>query len=61
MGDLKLEHVEAVDPDYLVSGDMSCLMHLSGLAEREHRPLKTLHFVQILRDALHNRHGQATH
>jgi L-lactate dehydrogenase complex protein LldE len=61
MGDLKLEHVEAVDPDYLVSGDMSCLMHLAGLAEREHRPLKTLHFAQILRDALHNHHGQATH
>ena len=61
MGDLKLEHLRAVHPDYIVSGDMSCLMHLGGLAEREGQPLKTLHFVQILRDALHQHHGQATH
>ena len=61
MGDLKLEHLRAVHPDYIVSGDMSCLMHLGGLAERESQPVKTLHFVQILRDALHQHHGQATH
>ena len=52
MGELKLEHVRAAKPDALVSGDMSCLMHLGGLAEREGRPLRTLHFAQILRDAL---------
>jgi L-lactate dehydrogenase complex protein LldE len=61
MGDLKLEHLRAARPDYIVSGDMSCLMHLGGLAEREGRPVKMLHFVQILRDALHHHRGQATH
>jgi len=54
MGDLKLEHVRAAHPDVLVSGDSSCLMHLSGLAEKEGKPIKTLHFAQILRDALKN-------
>lgn len=52
MGNLKLGHVRAAKPDALVSGDMSCLMHLAGLAEREGSPLKTLHYAQILRDAL---------
>ena len=52
MGDLKLEHIRAVRPDVLVSGDMSCLMHLGGLAEKEGSPIKILHFAQVLRDAL---------
>jgi L-lactate dehydrogenase complex protein LldE len=59
MGELKLENIRAAQPDCIVSGDMSCLMHLGGLAEREGKPVKTLHFVQILRDALHH-HGKAT-
>jgi L-lactate dehydrogenase complex protein LldE len=54
MGDLKLEHVRAVHPDVLVSGDMSCLMHMSGLAEKEGKPIKVLHLAQVLRDALKN-------
>jgi len=54
MGGLKLDHIRAVQPDLLVSGDMSCLMHLAGLAEKEGKPLKTQHFAQVLRDALKN-------
>jgi L-lactate dehydrogenase complex protein LldE len=52
MGDLKLEHVRAAGPDVLVSGDMGCLMHLSGLAARENAPLRAMHFAQVLRDAM---------
>jgi len=54
MGTLKLEHIRAVSPDVLVSGDMSCMMHLGGLAEKEGKPIKTQHFAQVLRDALRN-------
>jgi L-lactate dehydrogenase complex protein LldE len=54
MGELKLEHIRAAKPDVLVSGDMSCMMHLGGLAEKEGHPIKTMHFAQILRDALKN-------
>jgi L-lactate dehydrogenase complex protein LldE len=54
MGNLKLEHVRAANPDVLVSGDMSCLMHLAGLAGKEGTPLKTMHLAQLLRDALKN-------
>ena len=52
MGHLKLEHLRAAQPDLLVSADMSCLMHLNGLAEKEGKPIPCQHFVQVLRDAL---------
>jgi len=54
MGNLKLEHMRASNPDILVSGDSSCMMHLAGMAEKEGHPIRTLHFAQILRDALKN-------
>jgi L-lactate dehydrogenase complex protein LldE len=52
MGVLKLSHIRAAKPDVLVSIDMSCMMHLGGLAEKEGRPIRTQHLAQVLRDAL---------
>ena len=54
MGDLKLDHIRQANPSVLVSTDMSCMMHLGGIAEKEGRPIKTRHVVQVLRDALKN-------
>jgi L-lactate dehydrogenase complex protein LldE len=54
MGALKLDHVRASKPDVLVSGDMSCMMHLGGLAKEEGKPIKTMHLAQVLRDSLKN-------
>lgn len=52
MGDLKLSHIRAATPTVLASGDMSCLMHLGGIAEKEGAPIPIRHVIQILRDAL---------
>ena len=52
MGTLKLDHVLDKAPDLLVSADMSCLMHLSGLAEKQQRPIPHQHAVQVLRSTL---------
>lgn len=52
MGSLKLDHILETQPDVLVSGDMSCLMHLNGLAATQGRPVPHKHAVQILRDSL---------
>ncbi len=54
MGTLKLQHYRAAQPDIIVSPDMSCLMHLTGLAKHEGKPVKGMHVAQILRDALKN-------
>jgi L-lactate dehydrogenase complex protein LldE len=56
---LKLDHVRAAQPDIFVSGDMSCMMHMGGLAEKEGRPIKTRHIAQVLRDALKGGPGEA--
>lgn len=55
MGALKLEHLRAARPDFVVSADMSCLMHLGGLAAREGAPITGLHVAQVLRDSLRHR------
>jgi L-lactate dehydrogenase complex protein LldE len=52
MGTLKLDNILEAAPDILVSGDMSCLMHLTGLARAQGRPLPHFHAVQLLRDSL---------
>lgn len=52
MGQLKLDHILEAEPDLLVSGDMSCLMHLNGLAERQGRAIPHQHAVQVLAEAL---------
>ncbi len=54
MGNLKLEHMRAAQPDVVVSPDMSCMMHIAGLAAKEGKPIKALHLAQVLRDALKN-------
>lgn len=54
MGTLKLDHLHAAAPDIVVSADMSCLMHLDGLARKGNRPVRTRHLAQILRDSLHS-------
>jgi len=52
MGTLKLDHILAVKPDLLVGIDMSCLMHLGGLAQAQGRPVPQLHAIQVLRNTL---------
>jgi L-lactate dehydrogenase complex protein LldE len=54
MGSLKLDHILAVEPDLLTGVDMSCLMHLSGLAQAQGRSLHPRHVIQVLRDTLAN-------
>jgi L-lactate dehydrogenase complex protein LldE len=55
IGRLKIAHLLAHEPDYVVSPDMSCLLHLQGLARRDGREFPCLHVAQVLRDALGNR------
>jgi L-lactate dehydrogenase complex protein LldE len=52
MGSLKLDNILDTKPDILVSGDMSCLMHLSGLAITQGRPVEHCHAIQLLRNTL---------
>jgi L-lactate dehydrogenase complex protein LldE len=48
MGYDKLEFMQNSGAEYIVSSDMSCLMHLEGCAKRLGADLKFLHIAQIL-------------
>ena len=48
MGYDKLEFLNKAKAEYVVSSDMSCLMHLQGCARRTGNALKFLHLAQVL-------------
>ena len=34
--------------EVITAGDMSCLMHLEGIAKRQKAPVRLMHFAEIL-------------
>lgn len=51
MGRDKVTDHRSAGADYIVSPDMSCVMHQRGCAERLRLPLKFLHIAQVLNGA----------
>lgn len=49
IGERKLSQILEGNPEYLVSGDMGCLMHLGGMIERQKEKVPILHIAQLLR------------
>lgn len=48
MADQKIDHAMATGADYIISTDMSCLMHLDARIRERELPLKSLHIAQVL-------------
>ncbi|QDU57876.1 (Fe-S)-binding protein [Aeoliella mucimassa] len=48
MGNDRLADHESAGTQVLASADMSCLMHLGGLARRQNKPLAVMHVAEIL-------------
>jgi L-lactate dehydrogenase complex protein LldE len=48
MGEQKVEHALATKADYLISTDLSCLMHLQGYINHKGYPIRTLHLADVL-------------
>jgi L-lactate dehydrogenase complex protein LldE len=48
MADQKIENAITTDADYLISTDMSCLMHLDGRMKHNGQALKVVHLAEIL-------------
>ena len=51
MGYDKVTDHQKAGAEYIVSGDMSCIMHQKGCAERQGLPIKFIHIAQILNGA----------
>jgi L-lactate dehydrogenase complex protein LldE len=48
MADQKVNHATKTGADYIISTDMSCLMHIDGYARHEGRAIKSLHLADVL-------------
>ena len=48
MGEQKVEHALATGAQYLISTDLSCLMHLQGYIDNKGYDLKTMHIADVL-------------
>jgi L-lactate dehydrogenase complex protein LldE len=48
MGEQKVENALATGAKYLISTDLSCLMHLQGYIDQKGYDLKTLHLADVL-------------
>lgn len=48
MAQQKVDHALAVNADYIISTDTSCLLHLQSYIDKQQLPLKTLHIADVL-------------
>lgn len=48
MADQKLGNASATGADYIISTDMSCLMHIDGYARKQGSPIKSMHLADVL-------------
>jgi len=48
MGDQKINNAVATEAEYLISTDMSCLMHIDGCIQHQHKDLKVIHLADVL-------------
>jgi len=48
MGRDKVKDHMSTGAEYITGADSSCLMHMNGVIEREHYPIQTIHYLEIL-------------
>ncbi len=48
MADQKITNATATNAEYLISTDMSCLMHIDGCIKHQHKDLKVVHIAEVL-------------
>jgi len=48
MADQKINNAKATQAQYIISTDISCLMHLDGCIQNKKLPIKTIHIADVL-------------
>ncbi|MBI3883072.1 MAG: (Fe-S)-binding protein, partial [Sphingobacteriales bacterium] len=48
MADQKVTNALATNAEYIISTDLSCLMHIDGYIKGKNLPLKTMHLADVL-------------
>lgn len=52
MAEQKVEHALKTKANYIISTDLSCLMHLEGYIKKRKYPIKTMHIADVLASGL---------
>jgi len=52
MAEQKTESAQATAADFLISTDMSCLMHLDGYLRKSGQPMQVMHIAEVLAQGL---------
>lgn len=52
MGNDRINDFEQMDAEVITAGDMSCLMHLQGLINRQSKPIRVMHVAEIMNEAI---------
>ncbi len=48
MADQKVHHALDTGSEYIISTDLSCLMHMDGYIQKKNLPIKTMHIADVL-------------
>ena len=48
MAEQKIKHVEKTQADYIISTDLSCLMHMDGYLKKQGKKMKIMHLADVL-------------
>jgi len=48
----KLKNIQESGAEVIAAGDMGCLMHLQGLIDKHHLPLRTKHYLELMAEAI---------
>jgi L-lactate dehydrogenase complex protein LldE len=48
MGDQKIVNALATEAEYIISNDMSCLIHLQGIIKFQQKPIQVMHLADVL-------------
>ncbi|HVZ95689.1 MAG TPA: (Fe-S)-binding protein, partial [Chitinophagaceae bacterium] len=48
MADQKVNNALSTGAEYIISTDMSCLMHLDGYIRKKELPIRTMHIADVL-------------
>ena len=48
MAEQKIKHAEATQAEYIISTDLSCLMHLDGYMKKQNKSMKAMHIADVL-------------
>ena len=52
MGEQKVNNALKTGADYIISTDVSCLMHMDGYAKKQGKNVKMMHLVDVLASGL---------